>query len=101
MIDRNDLERDLLECRRFITRAVTDQAEFSTMEKIRADYLDFLRRCDAVHKEAQIILVRYILAIEADLEGLKGQPATRENNSLISRLKYWKLLLELFFNTFV
>ncbi len=101
MINRNDVERDLLECRRLITRAVTDQPEFSTMEKIRADYLEFLRRCDAVHKEAQIILVRDILAIEEELEGLKGQPATRENNSLISRLKYWKLLLELFFNTFV
>jgi hypothetical protein len=101
MINRNDLERDLLECRRLITRAVMDQPEFSTMEKIRADYLEFLRRCDAIHKEAQIILVRNILAIEAELEELKGQPATRENSSLISRLKYWKLLLELFFNTFV
>ena len=101
MISGNDIERDLLECRRLITRAVTDQPEFSTMEKIRANYLEFLRRCDAVHKEAQLILVRDILAIEAELEELKDRPTTRENSSRISRLRYWKLLLELFFNTFV
>lgn len=101
MMNRNDLERDLLECRRLITRAVTDHPEFSSMEKIKADYLEFLRRCDAVHKEGQILLVRNILAIEAELEGLKGQSKTRESSSRISRLKYWKLLLELFFNTFV
>jgi len=71
------------------------------MEKIRANYLEFLRRCDAVHKEAQLILVRDILAIEAELEELKDRPTTRENSSRISRLRYWKLLLELFFNTFV
>src|SRR5215203_3234049 len=80
MMNRNDLEQDLLECRRLITRAVTDHPEFSSMEKIRADYLEFLRRCDAVHKEAQILLVRNILAIEAELEGLKGQPKTRESS---------------------
>jgi hypothetical protein len=101
MINRNDIERDLLECRRLITRAVTDQPEFSTMEKIRANYLEFLRQCDAVHKEAQLVLVRDILAIEAELEELKDRPTTREKSSRISRLRYWKLLLELFFNTFV
>lgn len=73
MIDRNEIERDLLECRRLITRAVTDQTEFATREKINANYLEFLRRCDSVHKEAEAILVRDILAIEEELEELKGR----------------------------
>jgi hypothetical protein len=97
----DDIEQALRETRRLITRAVTDQPEFSNIEKIRANSLEFLRRCDAVHKQAQLILVRDILAIEAELEQLKNQPTTRENSSQISRLRSWKLLLELFFNTFV
>ena len=84
-----------------MTRAVTDQLGFSTMEEIKANHLEFLRRCDVVHKEAQLILVRDILVIEAELEELKDRQKTRENSSSISRLRYWKLLLELFFNTFV
>lgn len=37
-------EKDLIECKRLLTRAVTDLTEFSTMEKIRANNTEFLAR---------------------------------------------------------
>lgn len=92
------VEKDLIECKRLLTRAVTDLPEFSTMEKIKANNTEFLRACDRVHKQAQRILIADILDIEKELDQVKAEPKYEGAKSRISQLTYWKRLFELFFN---
>jgi hypothetical protein len=91
-------EKDLIECKRLLTRAVTDLPEFSTMEKIRANNTEFLRACDRVHKQAQSILIADILEIEKEIDQVKAERENQGAKSRISQLTYWKRLFELFFN---
>jgi hypothetical protein len=94
------IENTLLECRRLLTHCVTDRPEYSTMEKINADAPGFVRQCHTAYKRASELLIDQILKIETQINQIK----TIKDNSLknnISQLKYWQILLELSFNTFV
>lgn len=97
-MNQDKAEKDLIECKRLLTRAVTDLPEFSTIEKIRANNTEFLRACDRVHKQAQTILVADILEIEKELDQVKAERENQGAKSRISQLTYWKMLFELFFN---
>jgi len=102
-IDANQIEDTLLECRRLLTHSVTDLPEYSTMEKIRTDFPNFVRECHVAYKQALGILISQILAIEKQVRRLTRLTVPRGDSlkEKIGQLKYWKLLLELSFNTFV
>lgn len=103
MVDRiegKQIEDTLLECRRLLTHSVTDLPEYSTMEKIRTDFPNFVRQCHVAYKQALGMLIDQILEIEKQVRRLR----VLKGNSLkekIGQLNYWKLVLELSFNTFV
>lgn len=99
-IDAPQIENALLECRRLLTRSVTDRPGYSTLDRIQDDLPNFVRQCHTAYKKAQDILIRQILEIERQIRCLSDSKEASSRRT-IAQLRYWKLLLEVSFNTFV
>ena len=95
------IELELIKCRRLLTRSVTDLEEFSTMERIRKNYSNFIKECHKCYKETETILINRILGLEDAIEQAKKQKQNVLEQIESKKLLYWKIILELFFNSFV
>lgn len=100
-IQEKQIEEKLVECRRLITRSVTDIPRFSTPQKIRKDYPNFIRQCHECNKKVQSTLIQQILSIENEISRLKSQKRDPLVRAQIKRLRYWKLLSGLLFNSLI
>jgi len=97
----SQIHDDLLECRRLFTRSVIDIPKYSTPDKIREDYPGFLREVFKAHKAALTILINRILHLENLFTKTNVANPTRPQKAETSKLRYWKRLLELTYNTLV
>ncbi|GJQ59381.1 MAG: hypothetical protein D8M57_08000 [Candidatus Scalindua sp. AMX11] len=70
-IDKNKIEKTLIECRRLLPRSVTDLDQFSSPEKIKDNYSSFIRECHKSWKEVENSIVEKTLLLEKELERLK------------------------------
>lgn len=92
---------DLLECRLLFTRSVTDVPKYSTLDKIRKDYSGFLREVFKAHKAALTILIDAIMHLENLFTKTNVENLAHAQKIESEKLEYWKLLLELSYNTLV
>jgi len=99
-IDAPQVENALLECRRLLTRNITDRPEYSTLDRIEDDLPNFVKQCHTAYKEAQDILISQILEIEREIRCLSDSKEASSKET-IAQVRYWKLLLEVSFNAFV
>jgi hypothetical protein len=97
----NSVQNDLFECRRLFTRSVTDIPKYSTLQKIREYYPDFMRECFKAHKTALRILIDGILHLENLIKEINVESAPDFHNTKTIKLVYWKRLLELSYNAIV
>ena len=100
-IDERQIEKTLIECRRLLTRSVTDLDRFSTPDKIKDNYSNFIRECHKSWKEAENLLIEKILLIESDLELLRKNKKHSSVEKNINLKVGLKIILELFFNTYI
>ena len=100
-IDERQIEKTLIECRRLLTRSVTDLDRFSTPDKIKDNYFNFIRECHKSWKEAENLLIEKILLIESDLELLRKNKKHSSVEKNINLKVGLKIILELFFNTYI
>jgi len=105
IIDYKAIERrihdDLLKCRRLFTRSVIDIPRYSTLDKIRKNYPDFIREAFKAHKTALTILIDGILYLENLLTKTNVADPCHTQKKETAKLGYWKRLLELSYNTLV
>lgn len=94
------VESDLLESRRLLTRSVTDDPKYSTLDKIRENYAGFIREVFKAHKTALPILVKRILYLE-DLISKANGTSTGSQNTGTAKLSFWKHVLEKSYDAFV
>jgi hypothetical protein len=97
----NRIQNDILECKRLFSRSIIDFPKYSTMEKIQEDYPGFLREYFKSHKAALKILIDGILYLEKLLAQINITNAPNSDKTGTTKLRYWKQLLELSYNTFV
>ena len=100
-VQASEIEENLLECRRLLTRSVTDLPDYSTPEKIKARYANFIRESHKAYKEAEWVLIQGILDLENEIRVLKTEKDSVTTKQRIKQLQYWERLHGLFFNTFV
>ncbi len=94
------VEKDLLESRRLLTRSVTDNPKYSTLDKIRENYTGFIREVFKVHKAALSILRNRILYLEDLISKANGTSAGSQNTGT-AKLIFWKHVLEKSYDAFV
>jgi hypothetical protein len=93
-MDQETLEEHLKKYRYHLTRSLVELPQFSSEEKIKTNFKDFLRRLHVEYKRAQKILISDYLEIESEIRTLDD---ARE----INRRQLWIAIIEISFNALV
>ena len=101
LIKKNRVENILIKCNYLLTQNVIDSPKFSTKKKIKKNYPSYIKECHSSFKKAEDILIKEILRFEDEIELLKKKKLDNSNKRKKKLLEGLKLLLELYFNTFV
>jgi hypothetical protein len=98
-MQQHHIERTLLRCRLLLTRSAVQRLGYRTSAELSQNHVTFLHECHAVFKRAQKLLIRDLLALEAQLAEAQKNPV--DQKEAISRLRYWITLLELTYDSFL